>query len=81
MNWRNETPETDLLGYAVVMRPTTSPVWEKQIFVGNVTTYTLPNVNIDEVALGVKAVDKNGNESPVSAYLTPLYPQPKIETY
>jgi Zn-dependent M28 family amino/carboxypeptidase len=81
MNWRNETPETDLLGYAVVMRPTTSPVWEKQIFVGNVTTYTLPNVNIDEVALGVKAIDKNGNESPVSAYVTPLYPQHKIETY
>jgi acetylornithine deacetylase/succinyl-diaminopimelate desuccinylase-like protein len=81
MNWRNEAPETDLLGYAVVVRPTTSPVWEKQIFVGNVTTYTLPNVNIDEVVLGIKAIDKNGNESPVSAYLTPLYPQPKIETY
>jgi Peptidase family M28 len=81
MNWQNEKPETDLLGYAVVMRPTTAPFWEKQIFVGNVTTYTLPNVNIDEVVLGVKAIDKNGNESPVSAYVTPPYRQHKIETY
>ena len=63
------------------MRATTSPLWEKQIFVGNVTTYTLPNVNIDEVVLGVKAIDKNGNESPVSAYVATPYPQRKIETY
>lgn len=81
MNWQNDKPEADLLGYAVVMRPTTSPFWEKQIFVGNVTTYTLPNVNIDEVVLGVKAIDKNGNESPVSAYVAAPYPQRKIETY
>jgi Zn-dependent M28 family amino/carboxypeptidase len=81
MNWQNNKPEADLLGYAVVMRATTSPLWEKQMFVGNVTTYTLPNVNIDEVVLGVKAIDKNGNESPVSAYVTATYRQHKIETY
>ncbi len=81
MNWQNDKPEADLLGYAVVMRPTTAPLWEKQIFVGDVTTYTLPNVNIDEVVLGVKAIDKNGNESPVSAYVETPYPQRKIETY
>jgi acetylornithine deacetylase/succinyl-diaminopimelate desuccinylase-like protein len=81
MNWQNDKPETDLLGYAIVMRQTTAPLWEKQIFVGNVTTYTLPNVNIDEIVLGVKAIDKNGNESPVSAYLATRYPLPKIETY
>lgn len=81
MNWRNDKPEADLLGYAVVMRPTTSPLWEKQIFVGNVTTYALPDVNVDEVVLGVKVIDKNGNESPVSAYITTPYQQRKIETY
>jgi hypothetical protein len=63
------------------MRSTTSPQWEKQIFVGNVTSYTLPNVNIDEVVLGVKAINKNGDESPVSAYVTPPYQQRKIGTY
>jgi hypothetical protein len=81
MNWQNDKPEPDVLGYAVLMRSTTSPLWEKQIFVGNVTTCTLPNVNIDEVILGVKAIDKNGDESPVSAYVTPSYQQRKIETY
>jgi Zn-dependent M28 family amino/carboxypeptidase len=81
MNWQDDKPEPDLLGYAVVMRSTTSPQWEKQIFVGNVTSYTLPNVNIDEVVLGVKAINKNGDESPVSAYVTPPYQQRKIGTY
>lgn len=81
MTWHNDKPEPDLLGYVVVMRRTTSPAWEKEIFAGNVTQYTLPNVNIDEVVLGVKALDKQGNESPVAAYVTPPYRQRKIETY
>jgi hypothetical protein len=81
MTWHNDHPEADLLGYSVVLRKTTSPVWESEIFVGNVTKYTLPNVNIDEVVLGVKAIDKDGNESPVVAFVTPPYRQRKIETY
>ncbi len=81
MTWHNDKPEPDLLGYAVVMRKTTSPTWEKEFFVGNVTKYTLPNVNIDEVVLGVKAIDKDGNESTVAAYVTPPYRAHKIETY
>src|SRR3954470_6943671 len=81
MTWKDDQPEPDLLGYAVVMRKTTSPVWEKEIFVGKTTTYTLPNVNIDEVVLGVKAIDQDGNESPVVAYVTPPYRPAKIPTY
>jgi hypothetical protein len=81
MSWKDDKPEPDLLGYAVVMRQTTSPLWEKEIFVGKTTTYTLPNVNIDEVVLGVKAIDQDGNESPVVAYVAPPYRQPKIPTY
>lgn len=79
--WQNENPETDLAGYAVVIRKTTSPTWEREIFVGNVTTYTLKDVNIDEVAMGVKAIDKDGNESLVAAYVTPPYTYRKAETY
>jgi hypothetical protein len=81
MTWENGKRDTDLRGYAVMLRKTTSPVWERQIFVGNVMHYTLPNVNIDEVVLGVKAIDKEGNESPVSVYINLPYPQHKIETY
>jgi hypothetical protein len=81
MNWTNDHPEPDLLGYAVVMRKTTSPLWENETFVGKTTTYTLPNVNIDEVVLGIKAIDQDGNESPVAAYVAPPYRQPKIPTY
>lgn len=81
MNWKDDKPEADLLGYSVVMRKTTSPVWENEIFVGKTTTCTLPNVNIDEVVLGVKAIDQDGNESPVAAFVTPPYRQPKIPTY
>lgn len=81
MTWHNDHPEPDLLGYAVVMRKTTSPTWENEIFVGNVNTYTLPRVNIDEVVLGVKAIDKNGDESLVSAFMTTPYRQRKVEQY
>ncbi len=81
MTWHNDRPEPDLAGYAVVMRKTTSPDWENEIFVGNMTTYTLPRVNIDEVVLGVKAIDKDGNESLVSAFVSPPYRQRKVETY
>ena len=81
MSWSNPKPEQDLAGYAVVIRKTTAPLWERQIFVGNVLTYTLPNVNIDEVVLGVRAVDRDGNESPVAAYVTPPYKQAKVPTY
>ena len=63
----------DLAGYAIVIRSTTSPLWEREIWVGNVTEYTLPDVSIDNVVLGVKAVDKSGNESLVSAYVEPPY--------
>jgi hypothetical protein len=81
MTWHDDHPEADLMGYAVVMRKTTSPDWEREIFVGNATTYTLPRVNIDEVVLGVKAIDKDGNESLVSPYVMSPYRTRKVETY
>jgi hypothetical protein len=47
----------------------------------NGTKYTLPKVNIDEVVLGVKAIDKSGNESLTAAFVSPAYEQKNIETY
>jgi Zn-dependent M28 family amino/carboxypeptidase len=81
LTWHSDQPEEDLAGYAIVMRKTTAPYWEKEIFVGNVTKYTVPNVNIDELVFGVRAIDKAGNESLVTPYVTPPYKQANIETY
>jgi hypothetical protein len=81
LKWKNAQPEADLAGYVVVIRKSTSADWEREIFVGNVNSYTLPNVNIDEVNVGVKAIDKEGNESLVAAFVTPPYRPRKVETY
>lgn len=72
LRWKHDA-EPDLLGFVVVVRNTTAPFWEREIFVGDVREYTLPDVNIDEIVLGIKAVDKASNESPVAAY---AYPAP-----
>jgi Zn-dependent M28 family amino/carboxypeptidase len=67
LHWQANT-EPDLAGYGVVMRSTTSPEWEREIWVGNVTSYTMRDVSIDDVVIGVKAVDMDGNQSLVSPY-------------
>ena len=81
LSWKNESPEADLLGYAVVVRSTLSPFWEREVFVGNVTKFTFKDLSIDTHVFGVKAIDKEGNESIVAAYgLAPRKYQ-VIETY
>jgi hypothetical protein len=73
LQWTYDQPENDLAGFVIVMRDSTSPVWQKQIAVGNVREYVLPDVSIDDIVIGVKAVDRDGNESLVSAYaITPF---------
>jgi hypothetical protein len=46
-----------------------------------VDTFTLENVSIDDVVFGVKAVDKDGHESLVSAYTFKPRTLRKIETW
>lgn len=58
--------ETDLAGYEIVWRDTTSPVWTNAQVVGNVTSYTMKGMSKDNYFFGVRAVDKQGNKSPVS---------------
>lgn len=75
LRWEMPKAEPDIAGYAVVIRATTSPVWEREIYVGNVTEYTIPNLSIDDIVIGVKAIDRDGNQSLVSAYdLPPTMP-------
>ncbi len=58
----------DLAGYKIYWRKSAAPFWENEVFVGDRTEYTLEKVTIDESVFGVSAVDKDGNESQVSAY-------------
>ena len=65
LQWAANT-EPDLAGYEIVWRDTTSPVWTNSRMVGNVTSYTMPGMSKDNYFFGVRAVDKQGNRSPVS---------------
>jgi Zn-dependent M28 family amino/carboxypeptidase len=69
LKWAANT-EPDLMGYEIVWRDTTSPVWTNSRMVGNVTSYTVNGMSKDNYFFGVRAVDKQGNRSPVS------YPRP-----
>jgi hypothetical protein len=64
LQW-NANPEGNLTGYEVVMRETTDSDWTSAIPVGNVTSVTL-NISKDNVQFGIRAVDQNGNHSPVA---------------
>jgi hypothetical protein len=79
LRWQVDKPVDDLAGYAIVVRSTTAPYWDHEIFVGKVNEYTLPQVSIDDVVFGVKAIDKDGNESLVSAYVAPPFQRRPIQ--
>ena len=77
LRWRVTGSDDDIKGYAVLLRSTTSPYWEQEIYVGKVNTYTLKDVSIDDAKFGVKAIGINGSESLVTAYVYP--PRQKTE--
>ena len=58
--------ETDLAGYEIIWRDTTSPVWTNARAVGKVTSFTMKGMSKDNYFFGVRAIDKQGNKSPVS---------------
>jgi hypothetical protein len=69
LKWDAST-ESDIAGYEIVWRDTTSPTWTNSLSVGNVTNYVMKNMTKDNYFFGVRAVDRDGNKSPVS------YPRP-----
>jgi hypothetical protein len=81
LRWKNDNPEPDLAGYAVVMRSTTAPLWEREVFVGKVNEFTFKDFSIDNMVFGVKAIDRDGNESLVSAYVPRPRQKLEVETY
>ena len=79
LRWKDTQPTGDLAGYAIVVRSTTAPFWDHEIFVGKVNEYILPGLSIDDVVLGVKAIDQEGHESLVSPYVASPFPRRPIE--
>lgn len=59
------SPEPDVAGYEVVWREMDEPTWTHTIPVGNVTNYTVERMSKDNFFFGVRAVDSDGNRSPV----------------
>jgi hypothetical protein len=68
LRWDHPNPEPDLAGYMIVVRSTTAADWEREIWAGNVHEFTLKNTPVDQLVFGVKSVDREGHESPASAY-------------
>jgi hypothetical protein len=64
LTW-DANPDSDLAGYEVVMRETTSPNWTSAVGVGHVTTVTL-NISKDNVQFGLRAIDQAGHRSPAA---------------
>jgi hypothetical protein len=80
LRWHAAGPDDGIKGYAIVIRATTSPYWEQEIYVGKVNTYTLKDVSIDDAKFGVKAIGANGTESLVTSYAFPPRQKVEIET-
>ena len=55
----------EAVGYKIYWRDTTSPTWDMFRYVGNVTSFTLKGMVVDNYFFGVSAVGANGQESVV----------------
>ena len=53
--------------------------WQHQQTIGNVTQFVLPNVSIDDFVFGVAAIGPDGQESLISAYVSPIRPVPEVK--
>ncbi|GLX82766.1 M28 family metallopeptidase [Thalassotalea eurytherma] len=67
LSWQKLAGEQakNLAGYRIHWRLTTEPTWTKSQYVGNVDSFTLENIVIDNYFFGVSSVSKDGFESPV----------------
>jgi hypothetical protein len=65
LKWDLNT-DADIAGYEIVWRETTSAEWTNSFFIKNVGNFIVKDRSKDNYFFGVRAVDKNGNKSPVS---------------
>lgn len=68
LSWE-ASPTADLAGYAILVRETSAPYWQRRIPVGNVTEHVLKGTIVDNFFFAVQSVDKEGNLS------RPIFPQ------
>lgn len=64
-------PSPGAAAYRIHWRDAWGQDWQHDLLVGTRTEYTFPRANIDDVVYGVSAIDAQGHESPVSAYVMP----------
>ena len=58
--------DSQIAGYKIYWRDTTSPTWDHSRFVGEVSEYTLEGIVIDNFFFGIATVGENGVESLVT---------------
>ena len=66
--------------YRIFWRRAWATDWEQELTVGNATAATLVGVSIDDVVLGVAALDAQGHESLVSAYVASIRTRLSVKT-
>lgn len=64
LSWQKSNDD-NTKGYKIYWRYTSQPQWQFSKYVGNVSSYTLKNIVIDNYYFGVASVNKQGIESPV----------------
>jgi len=55
--------DSNVAGYKIYWRDTTSPTWQYSRFVGQQEAYTLESIVVDNFFFGIATVGKNGAES------------------
>ena len=65
LRW-DANPEPDVVGYEVVWRDSTEPLWTHAQRFGNVTSATIKNLSRDDNQIAVRAIDRDGNRRPVA---------------
>jgi len=68
------------VAYRVFWREAWGPDWQHDLLVGNVTNVVLANMQIDDYVFGIAAIDAQGHESFVTAYVTPNRVDPPVKT-
>ncbi|UOB17826.1 M28 family peptidase [Abyssalbus ytuae] len=62
LKW-DKVNDSNIAGYKIYWRLTTSPTWDNSRFVGNISEFTLEGIVLDNYYFGVATVGKNGFES------------------
>ena len=73
------TASSGAVAYRVYWRETWTNDWQHSQVIGNVSEFVLPNVSIDDFVFGVAAIGRDGQESVVSAYVSPLRRDPDVK--